>query len=66
MPNMSHCRFENTANDLDDCVEAINNGDAHDLSKWELGGLSRILELCEQIIDDKSYIEGIIEKQKES
>jgi len=63
---MSYCRFENTASDLNDCVDAINNGDAHDLSKWEVGGLSRILQLCEQIMDEKSYIERIIEKSREN
>ena len=27
MGNMSYCRFENTARDLKDCVQAINNGE---------------------------------------
>ena len=61
---MSYCRFQNTAGDLDDCVEAINNGATRDLDRWEVGGLARILELCEQIMDDKDYIERIIEESK--
>lgn len=64
MPNMSYCRFENTANDLDDCVNAINNGATRDLNRWEVGGLARILELCEQVMDEKSCIERIIEEQR--
>jgi len=61
---MSYCRFQNTAEDLDDCVEAINNGATRDLDRWEVGGLARILELCEQVMDDKGYIERIIEEQR--
>jgi hypothetical protein len=61
---MSYCRFENTANDLDDCVNAINNGATRDLNRWEVGGLARILELCEQVMDEKSCIERIIEEQR--
>jgi hypothetical protein len=61
---MSYCRFENTANDLRDCVEAINNGETQDLSSYEISGLANLLEYCEQIMDDKSYIESIIEKTK--
>lgn len=47
MSNMSYCRFENTATDLDDCVEALT--DAPDvrefvlaLSKSELAGLRKL------------------------
>lgn len=61
---MSYCRFENTANDLDDCVKAINNGDTRDLSKWEVQGLSRILELCDNLLDERSYIERIIQESE--
>ena len=33
MGNMSYCRFENTARDLRDCLEAINDGEhTEDLS----------------------------------
>ena len=30
MANMSYCRFENTARDLRDCVQAIENGEHTD------------------------------------
>lgn len=64
MPNMSYCRFENTANDLGDCVEAIQNGETTDLSQYEVRGLVNLLEYCERIMDDKSYIESVIEQAK--
>ena len=64
MPNMSYCRFENTANDLGDCVEAIQNGETTDLSQYEVRGLAILLEYCERIMDDKSYIESVIEQAK--
>lgn len=28
MANMSYCRFRNTSSDLDDCLEALNNGES--------------------------------------
>ena len=61
---MSYCRFENTANDLGDCVEAIQNGETTDLSQYEVRGLVNLLEYCERIMDDKSYIESVIEQAK--
>ena len=61
MGNMSYCRFENTARDLVDCVNAINRGEIHDLSNYELDGLKDILDLAEKIVEDKEYIESIIE-----
>lgn len=33
MSNMSYCRFENTASDLRDCLEALDNGE--EISKHE-------------------------------
>ena len=61
MGNMSYCRFENTARDLVDCVEAINRGEIHELNNYELDGLKDILDLAEQIVDNKEYIQEIIE-----
>ena len=47
---MSYCRFENTARDLRDCVQAIENGEhTDDLSSYEKNGLEEILSLCEQL-----------------
>jgi hypothetical protein len=58
---MSYCRFENTANDLRDCVNAIRNGETDELNKYELEGLQEILYLAQEIIDDKDFINEIIE-----
>lgn len=64
MSNMSHCRFENTAHDLVDCVEAIQNGETTDLSIYEVQGLANLLKYCERIMDEKPYIEKIIGESK--
>tara|TARA_R100001591_G_C4316840_1_gene174398 strand:- start:61 stop:255 length:195 start_codon:yes stop_codon:yes gene_type:complete len=61
MGNMSYCRFENTANDLTDCVNAIRSGQTEDLNQYEVQGLRRLLDLCNDIIDDEEYIKEIIE-----
>ena len=60
MGNMSYCRFENTARDLNDCVYAINNGEVDDLSMHEVEGLQNLIQLCEELLDSKEYIQEII------
>ncbi len=60
---MSYCRFENTARDLADCVSAINRGETDELSNYELDGLKDILDLAEKIIEDKEYIQEIINNE---
>ena len=66
MPNMSYCRFENTAIDLGDCVEAIQNGETKDLNKYEVQGLANLIRYCERIMDDKLYLEDVIEQAKKN
>ena len=66
MGNMSYCRFENTARDLGDCVEALLNKEAEELSHYELNeyeleGLEEILFLAQEIVDDHDFIKEIIE-----
>jgi len=61
MANMSYCRFENTARDLADCVNAIRRGEIHELNNYELNGLENILDLAEEIVEDKDFIKEIIE-----
>ena len=58
---MSYCRFENTANDLADCVSAIQRGDTQELNTYEVQGLRRLIDLCNDIIDEEEYIREIIE-----
>ena len=54
MVNMSYCRFENTARDLEDCLEAMCeiDFDRENLSSYEKRGYDRLLELCKNIACD--------------
>ena len=55
MSNMTHCRFENTALDVQDCIDAVetmlnNKGkDAHGdiLSRTEMQAFEEMINLCE-------------------
>ena len=58
---MSYCRFENTARDLRDCVNAIRNGETDELNDYEVEGLQEILELAQEIMDDQEFIKEILE-----
>jgi len=62
MGNMSYCRFENTARDLRDCLDAIENG-AHteNLNSYEKNGLEDLLSICEAIFFMKEEIEEVLE-----
>ena len=62
MPNMSYCRFENTVNDMKDCLYAIEYDETDDLSSYELIALKDFLEISEAIVNLKPTIEDIIEK----
>lgn len=33
MGNMSHCRFENTSRDMEDCIESLRDKGINDLEK---------------------------------
>lgn len=48
MANMSYCRFENTYRALLDCLEAMND----ELSERERGYKGRLVEVCQEIIDE--------------
>tara|TARA_R100000306_G_C4320238_1_gene114788 strand:- start:192 stop:407 length:216 start_codon:yes stop_codon:yes gene_type:complete len=62
MANMSYCRYENTANELQDVVNAIHESDCNeDLTRYEQDGLEIILDLAYEIIGLKDKIENIIE-----
>ena len=64
MGNMSYCRFENTAQDLQDCVRAIEMGDVYDFSQWELVGFEKLVRLAKEIVDMNDETELIIEHYK--
>jgi hypothetical protein len=50
MANMSYCRFQNTAGDLDDCQSAledlVNDEETKPLSREELAAAKRLLKTC--------------------
>ena len=62
MGNMSYCRFENTARDLKDCVNAIHSGEYDDLSsRYEPNGFIKLIELAQEIMDYNIDIEEVKE-----
>ncbi len=60
MPNMSYCRFENTVNDMNDCLNAIEDREVNDLSTYELRALKEFLELGKAIVENEHDIQQII------
>jgi len=66
MPNMSYCRFENTAKDMQDCVYAIEERDVYEFSNYELSGFKSVLELAREIVNLEYDIEKIIEYYESS
>ena len=64
MGNMSYCRFENTAQDLQDCVRAIENGNVYDFSSYELNGFKKLIRLADELVNMDQETERIIEHYK--
>ena len=59
MGNMSYCRFENTASDIYDCIDALQEDGADVLkeaSEYEREGLEELVDRCEEIIAMKEMI----------
>ena len=66
MSNMSYCRFENTAGDLEDCVHAIENGEMTvEMSDYEVDGLRDLLMHAESIVCMKREIEQALDRWQE-
>lgn len=61
MPNMSYCRFENTAKDMRDCIYAIEERDVYEFNRYELSGFKDVLEYARDIVNMEDDIERIIE-----
>jgi len=64
MSNMSYCRFENTSRDVEDCIGAIQNGEAHDLNNYEIEGLETLLTQAEILVSMRDTIERILMNEK--
>lgn len=62
MPNMSYCRFENTVNDMQDCLNAIEDREVNDLSEYEIRALGEFLTLAHEITSMEHEIEQIIKE----
>lgn len=58
MSNMSYCRFENTAKDLEDCVDALEEveGDITKLSKSEQRAFHKLLQLADNFSGDYEHL----------
>jgi len=51
MANMSHCRFENTLEDLRDCHDHWDDDDEATLSTFEQKAKIRLLNLCKSVVN---------------
>jgi len=59
--NMDNCKFENTVEDLEQCLNALNNG-RKIYSKYEYGSALRLIALCREMNRyDKYYIESLVD-----
>ncbi len=60
---MSYCRFENTATDLREVVQILQEGNLEidDLSSYEIDGLQEILDLASEIIELEPTIQRVLE-----
>jgi hypothetical protein len=61
MGNMSYCRFENTARDMQDCLRAIEDREVYDFSDYELRGFKDVISIAQDIVNMEDDIERIIE-----
>ncbi len=53
---MSYCRIQNTAQDLQDCISAIEEGEYTDkISRSEQRSLAEIVELAQRIVNELEY-----------
>jgi len=65
MSNMSYCRFENTSKDLEDCIEAIENGEINELNEYEIEALKTMQYQAKCILEMKDDIEIGIKDSEE-
>ena len=65
MPNMSYCRFENTARAMADCVSAIeDNETSENLSMYEVNGLKDMQMLAMDLVNLEDEIEDLLTKSR--
>lgn len=68
MSNMSYCRFENTHDDLIDCLEALDEdgieGCEHISGQYEKPYIRKLIKLCIRIADN--YQDELNESEEEN
>ena len=57
---MSYCRFENTVRAMQDCVNAIQEGECDELSSYETVAIEQFLITAEEIVSLENDIENLI------
>ena len=57
---MSYCRFENTVGAMQDCVNAIQEGEAYDLSSYETVAIEQFLNTAKEIVWLENEIKNLI------
>jgi len=62
---MSYCRFENTVRAMQDCVNAIQEGECDELSSYETVAILRFLDLAEEIVSLENDINSIYNSKGE-
>ena len=62
---MSYCRFENTAADLRDFLDAIHRGEINDLSSYEINGLKNIMDMANELVEMEDDIIELLNRLKE-
>ena len=60
MANMAYCRFQNTLNDLRDCLDAMEDGD--DLSEEEVRARKGLVKVCQDIVEQADFM-GLLDEE---
>lgn len=61
MANMSYCRFENTAGDLQNCIYTMASAEDIpnlDLSKYETEAYERLAGLCREFLEQDARLQA--------
>lgn len=61
MSNMSYCRFQNTSEDLRDCIFAMEDADNLEemkLDKFENAAIQSMRDQCQQFLDLYTQLGG--------
>jgi len=51
MANMSYCMFENTVQDMEDCIDNIESFNEKEASEYELEAFEKFFKLCQEALD---------------